>query len=733
MHCRPMAIAAHALPSAICVLALLVAGPGRAAQPGVSVRDKVPSVVARALAAADHEDLIVEFEDSAIRQWAQATVKKRRLLHEDASLRREKASRYRTLKQKVYDAAGIAPVDVLRPYEHLPLAFVRVRGAQVLDRLIARGEVVAVFRDGRKYPTLDATSAALVDEPAAASLGLTGSGATVLVIDSGVNYALPEFGACSSPGVPSTCKVAWYSDLSGTATQLDNSGHGTNVSGIVVGIAPDARIAAANVFGSGTSTSDSLILQAINWGIANQATYNIRAINMSLGDGSHNTSPCTSGNPYYSAVQNARSAGIVTVASSGNEAYLDGMANPACTPNVVSVGAVYSTNWGGITWSTCTDSTTAADKVTCFSNSASFLTMLAPGALITAGGLQYGGTSQASPFVAAAVTVLRSAFPSESLSQTISRLTSSGVQVTDSRSGIVKPRLNLGQSVRPVNDLFANRSSLSASSGSSSGTNVNATSEAGEPNHAGVAGGASIWWKWTAPATGQVNLDTGGSGFTTLLAVYTGAAVSSLTPVAASTNGNGGIYFQAQAGTEYEIAVDGSNGASGSVTLHWGLNTGASADLALTLAASTGTVATGGQVTYTVTVQNNGPQAATGVTVVDTLPSALALVSAQSGCTSAGAAVTCKFGTLASGASATADIAGVATSAGSFVNQATASSSVPDPVPSNNSRSATLTITAGSAGPNDNDVPTLPQWAFTLLVLTLAAVLYGRGRMAGGR
>ena len=723
----------NALGVAICTLLLGILPSAVTAQPVRSARDKVAPDVMRALEDGSAQDLIVEFEDGAIRQWAQAAVTQRRLLHEDASIVGEKATRYRTLKQNVYDAAGIGAADVLRPYEHLSLAFVRVRGSQALNRLIARREVVALFRDGRKYPTLDSTSAALAGQPVAASFGFTGSGSTVLVIDSGVNYALPEFGACSAPGVPSACKVAWYSDLSGTATQLDNSGHGTNVSGIVVGVGPNARIAAANVFGSGSSTSDSLVLQAIDWGIANQAAYNIRAINMSLGDGSRNSSPCQSGNPYYSAVQNAWSAGIVTVASSGNEAYLNAMANPACTPGVVSVGAVYSANWGGLAWSNCTDSTTAADKATCFSNSASFLTMLAPGALITAGGLQYGGTSQASPFVAGAVAVLRSAFPSDTLSQTIARLTSTGAQVTDSRNGIVKPRLNLGQSVRPVNDLFANRSSLGGSSGSSAGTNVNATSEPGEPNHAGSVGGASIWWKWTAPAAGQVSLDTGGSGFISLLAVYTGTAVSSLTPVAASTNGNGGIYFQAQAGTEYEIAVDGSNGTSGSVALHWSLNTAASADLVLTLGASAGTVASGGQVTYTMTVQNNGPQAATDVTVVDTLPAGLTLLSAPSNCTAAGSTVTCKFATLANGGSAAADIVSLAASAGTFVNQASASSGVPDPVPSNNSRSASLTITAASAGPNDNDVPTLPQWASILLVLTLATAIYRRGQMSPGR
>ncbi len=202
---------------AVCSWLFVIPPPVMGAQPVISGRDKVQPDVARALAGGSYQDLIVQFDDSAVRKWAQAAVRQRQLLHEDASIVGEKASRYRVLKQKVYDAAGIGAADVLRHYENLPLALVRVRDLQSMNRLIARSEVVALFRDARKYPTLDATSAALVSQPVAASLGFTGGGSTVLVIDSGVNYTLPDFGACSAPGVPSACKVAWYSDLSGTA------------------------------------------------------------------------------------------------------------------------------------------------------------------------------------------------------------------------------------------------------------------------------------------------------------------------------------------------------------------------------------------------------------------------------------------------------------------------------------------------------------------------------------
>jgi hypothetical protein len=108
---------------------------------------------------------------------------------------------------------------------------------------------------------------------------------------------------------------------------------------------------------------------------------------------------------------------------------------------------VYDSNIGGWNYGgtppTCTDSSSAPDKIVCFTNSASFLTMLAPGAQVTAAGITDFGTSQASPQVAGSVAVLRAAYPAETLVQTVTRLTSRGVPVTDSRNGFTIPRLNL--------------------------------------------------------------------------------------------------------------------------------------------------------------------------------------------------------------------------------------------------------------------------------------------------
>jgi len=127
----------------------------------------------------------------------------------------------------------------------------------------------------------------------------------------------------------------------------------------------------------------------------------------------------------------------------------------------------------------------------------------------------------------------------------------------------------------PINDPFANAILLRGATVVANGNNVGATKEPGEPNHAGDAGGKSVWWLWTAPFTGSVVVHTAGSSFDTLLGVYTGSSVSSLTLVAANDQDPldplGGdtsrVKFNATVDTVYAIAVDGFAGASGAIVL----------------------------------------------------------------------------------------------------------------------------------------------------------------------
>ena len=129
---------------------------------------------------------------------------------------------------------------------------------------------------------------------------------------------------------------------------------------------------------------------------------------------------------------------------------------------------------------------------------------------------------------------------------------------------------------RPPNDDFADRISLSGSVLLVQASSRLATKEAGEPNHAGATGGRSVWWSWTAAASGPVTVSTAGSDFDTVLAVYTGDVISALTLVAA--NDDAAVFpahdvtslmtFDGVTGARYEIAVDGFSEASGDIVLH---------------------------------------------------------------------------------------------------------------------------------------------------------------------
>jgi thiol-disulfide isomerase/thioredoxin len=126
---------------------------------------------------------------------------------------------------------------------------------------------------------------------------------------------------------------------------------------------------------------------------------------------------------------------------------------------------------------------------------------------------------------------------------------------------------------QPVNDMFANRTVITGTNIVTYGLSVNATKEAGEPDHADDVGGASIWWSWQAPMSGLATISTAGSNFDTLLGVYTGSSVADLTTVASDDDDpdtgalTSKVGFMVASNQIYQIAVDGYDGESGTVTL----------------------------------------------------------------------------------------------------------------------------------------------------------------------
>jgi Ca2+-binding RTX toxin-like protein len=127
----------------------------------------------------------------------------------------------------------------------------------------------------------------------------------------------------------------------------------------------------------------------------------------------------------------------------------------------------------------------------------------------------------------------------------------------------------------PANDDFTAATLLTDSTfASATGqTNVDATKEPGEPDHADNPGGRSVWFRWTAPTNGPTTVDTCDGDFDTVIGVYIGTAVGGLTEVADDDDScvrEGGSFaeFVAQAGVTYRIAVDGYNGDFGTFDVY---------------------------------------------------------------------------------------------------------------------------------------------------------------------
>lgn len=151
----------------------------------------------------------------------------------------------------------------------------------------------------------------------------------------------------------------------------------------------------------------------------------------------------------------------------------------------------------------------------------------------------------------------------------------------------------------PANDNFANAASISGSSGNTTGTNVSATTESGEPGRLaynpgpslpvanfGIAATHTVWWVWTCPASGDYFFSTrdqsglNRTDFPSVLQVLLGTAVNAMVEATYLINASVGdgwgtdlgasVALECTSGTIYYIRVDGRAGATGSIYLSWG-------------------------------------------------------------------------------------------------------------------------------------------------------------------
>ena len=350
-----------------------------------------------------------------------------------------------------------------RRFKHFPMVAMAV-DANEIRRLANSPETAWIAEDRIHKPSL-AQSVPLVEANLAHTQGFTGAGQTIAVLDTGVDASHPFLAprvvaegcfSSNSSDTTSVCPNGQQSQTgAGAAAPCSPSGcsHGTHVAGIsagngpsFTGVAPGANVIGVQVFSQFNSSSSCLpdpapcisaftsdIIAGLEFVLSQANSLNIAAVNMSLGGGSF-TSFCDS-DPTKVAIDALRAAGIATIVASGNEGQTNAISGPACISTSVSVG-----------------STTKQDTVSSFSNSASFLTLLAPGGSINSsvtgtGFSVFSGTSMATPHVAGAFAVLRSANPTASVDELIGALIGTGLPITDSRNQITKPRIRIAQAI----------------------------------------------------------------------------------------------------------------------------------------------------------------------------------------------------------------------------------------------------------------------------------------------
>ncbi len=381
--------------------------------------------------------------------------------------------------------------------------------AAELEALAADPQVKTINYDRAMPPTL-LQSVPLIGQPAAYTNGATGAGWAVAVLDTGVQ-SNHEFlsgkvvaeacfsNAAGGGGGVSLCPNGQNSQTgagaanSTTANCINGSNnlcqHGTHVSGIAAGlntnpssgvptngVARDAKIFAVQIFtrfndtGSCGATAPCVLSYTSDQVLALDYVYqhltpvtgvNVASVNMSLGGGPNTASACDSDGQKPS-IDNLRAAGVLTAIAAGNDGSTTTISHPACISSAVAVG-----------------STTKGDAVSSFSNMATIVALLAPGG---AGGTTcaFGannpdilssypgtssattnlyaceaGTSMATPHVAGAIAAVRTACPTSTADAVLNAFKSSGVSITDTRSGapgnITKPRIRVDGALTALN------------------------------------------------------------------------------------------------------------------------------------------------------------------------------------------------------------------------------------------------------------------------------------------
>ncbi|MGH3386370.1 MAG: S8 family peptidase [Nocardioidaceae bacterium] len=273
------------------------------------------------------------------------------------------------------------------------------------QRPLLAGNVDKIWLDAQVQSTLD-ESAAQIGAPAAWSRGLTGEGARIAVLDSGIDSSHADFDD----------RIVDTRDFTGGDSVGDGLGHGTHVASIAAGsgaasdgtyrgIAPDATLMVGKVLGDDGSGSTSAAIEGMEWAAAGGAD----VVNLSLGG------PVTRGDDPMSEAVNRLTAqhDVLFVVSAGNYSpwvpEMEYVTSPAAADSALAVGALRTPT-----------SLWTSSRRGRMGGGAIKPEIVAPGFTITAAGssaaglpsyVSMTGTSMAAPHVAGAAAVLKQQHP----------------------------------------------------------------------------------------------------------------------------------------------------------------------------------------------------------------------------------------------------------------------------------------------------------------------------------
>jgi bacillopeptidase F len=261
------------------------------------------------------------------------------------------------------------------------------------------------------------------------TLGISGTGAVVAGMDTGVDWLHPALQANYrgyNPHGPANHRGNWYDPVTGSLYPIDDHGHGTHTLGTAVGrdgigVAPGARWIGVKVLDRYGYGYDSWIHAGFQWLLAPDGDPSLApdVVNCSWGDENGASTE------FQADLRALRAAGIFVVFANGNSGPGPGtVISPASLPEAFAVGAGDS-----------------EDRVANFSSRGPSPWgevrphVVAPGVSVLSalpGGI-YGtmsGTSMATPHVAGLVALLRAVSPTVTITDVARIITATAVPLS---------------------------------------------------------------------------------------------------------------------------------------------------------------------------------------------------------------------------------------------------------------------------------------------------------------